>query len=82
VTSKLRAQRSKEIDRISAYRQIFTAKDSGKPALVAIDKARMGRFSGMTLEGAHAFAIGTDFSFCVWDTRNTRLLTVDGSLTQ
>lgn len=76
VTSKLKAQRSRELDRLAAYRQYFCSKDSGKPSIFALDKARLCRFSGLTLEGAHAFSIGSDVSLCMWDTRNST--TFDG----
>lgn len=71
VTSKFRAQHARETERVAAYRQIFCLKDSGKPALFAFDKSRLCRISGVTLEGAHAFSLGSDLSLCAWDVRNT-----------
>lgn len=74
VTSKFRAQKSREPERVSAYRQIFNPKDSGKPALIGFDNARLCRISNLTLEGAHAFGLGSDISFCIWDSKNSLVL--------
>lgn len=71
VTTKLHAHRSREADRLQAYRQLFTSVDSGEPAIFKIDRARLIRISGVTLEGPHAFAIGADISMCAWDARST-----------
>lgn len=70
VTTKLRSQRSREADRLQAYRQIFTSIDSGEPAIFGV-KARLLRFSGFTAEAPHAFALGPDTSMCAWDVRST-----------
>lgn len=69
VTTKLRAHRSRELQRVQSYRQIFTSIDSGEPTIFAIDKARLVRFGGGTLDAPHAFALGSDMSMCAWDTR-------------
>lgn len=74
VTSKFKAQKTREVDRLAAYRQFFTPKDSGRPAIFALDNARLCRFSGMTLEGAPAFSVGSDISLCVWDARSSQIL--------
>ena len=76
VTTKLRAHRSRELDRLRAYRQIFTSIESGQPAVIKVDKARLVRVSNLTLEAPHAFALGSDFSMCAWEARSTT--TVDG----
>lgn len=70
VTSKFRAQRTREPERLATYRRFLCAEDSGKPVAFAINKSRLGRFSGITVEGSHAISIGSDSSFCVWDSRN------------
>lgn len=72
ITSKFRAQRSRENERVAAYRQFFTPKDSGKPAIFSFDKARFCRVSSLTTEGAPAFSLGRDVSLCVWDIRNSQ----------
>jgi hypothetical protein len=69
VTTKFRAHRNRELQRAKSYKQIFTSTDSGEPALFAIDKVRLVRISGGTLEGPHAFALGSDISMCAWDTK-------------
>ena len=74
VTTKLHAHRSREADRLRAYRQIFTSIESDEPAIFRVDKARLIRVSGATLEAPHAFAIGSDFSLCTWDARSTAVL--------
>lgn len=74
VTTKLHAHRSRELDRLKAYRQIFTSTDSGQPAIFKIERARLIRISGATLEAPHAFAIGSDFSMCTWETRATAVI--------
>jgi len=71
VTTKLQAQRSRETARVNAYRQIFTSTDSGEASIFKIDKVKLVRISGATLEAPHAFAIGKDFSMCAWDIRST-----------
>lgn len=71
VTTKLRAQRSREADRLRAYRQIFTSASSGQPAIFRIDKSRLIRISRATLESPHAFALGSDLSMCAWDVSST-----------
>lgn len=74
VTTKLHAHRSREADRLRAYRQIFTSIKSGQPAIFRVDRARLVRISGATLEAPHAFALGSDFSMCAWDVRSTTVL--------
>lgn len=74
VTSKFRAQKSRENDRLTTYRQFFTPKESGKPAIFAFDKARLCRVSNVTADGAPAFSIGRDVSMCVWDVRNSQVV--------
>ena len=76
VTSKLRAQKARDQERLAAYRQIFTAKEINGPALFALERSRFARFSGMTLDAPHAFALGADVSLCIWDARSAA--TVDG----
>lgn len=70
VTSKLRAQKARDQERLAAYRQIFTAKESNEPALFALERSRFTRFSDMTLEAPHAFSLGADVSMCIWDVRS------------
>lgn len=74
VTSKFKAQKTRESERVATYRQLFCTKDSGEHAIFAVDKSRLCRFSGLTLEGARAFRVGSDFSLCVWDARNSQIL--------
>lgn len=71
ITSKFRAQKSNQRDRLSAYRQLFCTKESGEPAIFALDKARLCRFSSLNTQGAHAFSLGSDLSLCVWDIRSS-----------
>jgi hypothetical protein len=74
VTTKLRANRARDAERLQAYRQIFTSKDSRQPAVFAIDGSRFIRFSGFTAEAPHAFALGSNFSMCAWDIRSRTLV--------
>ena len=76
LTSKLRAQKARDQERLAAYRQIFTTKESNEPALFALERSRFARFSGMTLDAPHAFALGADVSLCIWDARSAS--NVDG----
>lgn len=71
ITTKLHAHRSREAERLRAYRQIFTSIESGQPAIFKVDKARLIRIGAMTLEAPHAFALGSDLSMCAWEARST-----------
>jgi hypothetical protein len=74
VTTKWRAHRSREADRLRAYRQIFTSIESGQLALVRVNQVRLARFGRMTLEAPHPFALGSDISLCAWDVRSTTVV--------
>ena len=76
VSTKLHAQRSREVERLRAYRQIFTSMESGQPAVFNVDKVRLVRIGAMGFEAPHAFALGSDFSMCAWEIRSTTI--VDG----
>ena len=76
VTSKLRAQKARDQERLAAYRQIFTAEETNEPALFTFEGSRFLRFSGLTLDAPHAFGLGADVSLCVWDAQSTTI--VDG----
>jgi hypothetical protein len=71
VTGKFRAQRTRLVDRLNAYRQIFTDSSSGEPAIFTVTDARLVRVARLTAEAPHAFALGSDFSMCAWDMRST-----------
>jgi hypothetical protein len=72
VMSKSRAQRTREAERLAAYRQFFTPTESGRVSLFRVDNARLCRFSGATFEGASAFSLGHDISLCVSEARNVQ----------
>ena len=74
ITTKFHAHRRREADRLRAYRQIFTSKDSGQSAILQVDQARLVRVSGGTFEAPHAFALGSDCSMCAWDLKSTTTL--------
>lgn len=69
ITTKLRAQRNREAERLRAYRQVFTSAGSGEPAVFGV-RARLLRFGGFTAEAPHAFSLGLDVSMCAWDIRS------------
>lgn len=73
ITTKLHSHKNREIERLRAYRQIFTSIESGEGAVFKIDKARLARIGGMTLEAPHAFAIGSDFSLCAYEVRSSSI---------
>lgn len=70
ISGKVQAQRSKDIDRLTSYRRVFTSAEQGEPAIFKIDEARMCRFSDLSTEGAYSFSLGKDFSFAAWNLRN------------
>lgn len=74
ISTKLYSHKNREMERLRAYRQIFTSIESGEGAIIKIDKARLARIGAMTLEAPHAFAIGSDFSMCAWEVRSSAII--------
>lgn len=74
VSTKLRAQRSREAERMATYRQLFLPSNSGQPVMMNVDNARLCRVSGVTVDGAHAFGLGNDISLCVSEVRNSIMM--------
>lgn len=70
VTTKLHAHQSRAAGRLAAYRQIFTSVGAGDSAIFKVDDARLTRIGAMSLEAPHAFALGSNFSLCVWEVRS------------
>lgn len=73
VTTKLYSQKIREPERLRAYRQIFTSKESGEFAGFIIDKTRLARVGRMTVEAPHVFALGSDFSLCAYEVRSSTI---------
>ena len=69
ITTKARAPKSREAERLSVYRQFFTPLNSGERAVFTVDQSRVCRFGEMTLEADHAFSLGSDVSICIWNVR-------------
>ena len=65
VTTKLKAQRTRDNDRVKKYREFFTPKESNLPAVFGLDNSRYIRIEGINLRGAHAISIGSDVSLCL-----------------
>lgn len=70
VTTKLKARRDHNSERLGKYRSIFTSVESNKPAIFSVSNSRLCRFANLKTEGAAAVSLGRDFSFCVWDLEN------------
>lgn len=71
VTTKLKAQRTRDNDRVKKYREFFTPKESNLPAAISIDNSRYMRIEKINLRGTHAISLGSDVSLCLSEVKRS-----------